>query len=74
MTSADVADEVAKLEGCAKYRTAWSCSDIDGPNIMMCNEEELNEYLIDIPGVAENADHRKRILQLLMSLKPANPQ
>jgi hypothetical protein len=45
MTSADVAAEVAKAEGCQQYQAAWASSDIDGPNVIGCNEEELNEYV-----------------------------
>jgi hypothetical protein len=72
MTSTDVAAEVAKVDGCAQYQAAWSFSDIDGPIILACNEEELNEFLVDIRGVAENAAHRKAILEKLMGLKTAH--
>jgi hypothetical protein len=69
MTSVDVAAVIATVEGCQQYEADWAVSDIDGPNVIGCNEEELNEYIIDIPGVAQNLDHRKRILTRLMELK-----
>ena len=69
MTSADVAAEIATVEGLSKYQSSWASSDIDGPNVEGCNEEELNEWVIDIPGVAQNAEDRRRIVQHLMYMK-----
>ncbi len=36
---------VANAEGCQQYQAAWTSSDIDGPDVIGCNEEELNEYV-----------------------------
>jgi hypothetical protein len=69
MTSADVAAEIAKVEGCQQYEADWAKSDIDGLNVIGCNEEELNEYIIDIPNVAGNPINRSNILKRLMELK-----
>jgi hypothetical protein len=48
---------------------AWSSSDIDGPNVICFNKAELNEVLLDITGLAYNADDRKKVLRCLMFLK-----